>query len=156
MTNKEMEQVLSDQESIRQVLNNYAYGCDTRTWKLFDEVFTPTVEFNYGGEYSAQGRDKLVKLIRNSLGGCGPTQHLLGNFSINVTGDTASCFCYIRAFHVGLGAKKGQLYEVWGAYKDKLILTTETSSYPQWKICERKMLITYELGSRDVLGPAAI
>ena len=134
-------------EAIREVLNNYARACDSRDWALFDKVFTHDVDFNYGGEYSAKGRDKLVKLIKNSLGGCGPTQHLLGNFSITISGDTASCYCYVRAFHVGRGDKKGQLYEVWGAYEDKLVKEDE------WKICDRKMLITYEHGSRSVLAP---
>lgn len=143
-----MSNMISDYEQIRQVLNNYARGCDKRDWTLFDKIFTADVVFNYGGEYSAKGRDKLVKLIRNSLGGCGPTQHLLGNFAITVSGDTASCSCYVRAFHVGMGAKKGQLYEVWGAYEDNLL-----RSDGAWKISDRKMLITYEHGKRDVLGP---
>jgi 3-phenylpropionate/cinnamic acid dioxygenase small subunit len=146
-----MNHVLLDYEQIRQVLNNYARACDQRDWRLFDQVFIEDVEFNYGGEYSAKGRDKLVKLIRNSLGGCGPTQHLLGNFSIVVDGDKATCSCYVRAFHVGLGAKKNQQYEVWGEYKDVLQKTDGA-----WKICNRKMLITYELGSRDVLAPEII
>jgi 3-phenylpropionate/cinnamic acid dioxygenase small subunit len=136
-----------DNENIRQLLNNYARGCDSRNWALFDDVFTTDVAFNYGGEYSAKGRDKLVKLIKNSLGGCGPTQHLLGNFSITVSGDEATCFCYVRAFHVGRGAMREQHYEVWGAYEDKVIRDE------QWRIYERKMLITYESGSREVLAP---
>jgi len=135
-------------EQIREILNNYARACDTRNWALFDEVFTEDVAFNYGGEYEAQGRHKLVKLIKNSLGGCGPTQHLLGNFSIIVNGETANCSCYVRAFHVGRGDKRGQLYEVWGEYRDRLVL-----SGGDWKISERKFLITYELGARDVLRP---
>lgn len=136
-----------DYEAIRQVLNNYARACDRRDWALFDKIFTDDVTFNYGGEYSAKGRDKLVKLIKNSLAGCGPTQHLLGNFTINVDGNQATCYCYVRAFHVGLAAQQGQHYEVWGAYEDKLVKDSE------WKISERKMYITYELGSRKVLGP---
>lgn len=140
---------MNDEEKIRDVLNNYARGCDQRDWLLFEEVFIPDVVFNYGGEYSATGRDKLVKLIKNSLGGCGPTQHLLGNFSITVNGDTATCSCYVRAFHVGLGDRKGQVYEALGEYRDVLL-----KAEGQWRICNRKMLITYELGSRDVLRPA--
>lgn len=140
---------MNHNETIREVLNKYARACDRRDWPLFEDVFTADVLFNYGGEYEATGRDKLVKLIKNSLGGCGPTQHLLGNFTIAVNGETATCSCYVRAFHVGRGDKRGQLYEVWGEYKDALVLDGGT-----WKISERQFLITYELGGRDVLRPA--
>ena len=135
-------------EQIREVLNNYARGCDERNWALFERVFVEDVAFNYGGEYDATGRHKLVKLIQNSLGGCGPTQHLLGNFSIEVNGDSANCHCYVRAFHVGRGSKRGQLYEVWGEYRDRLQYREGA-----WKIVERYFAITSEHGSRDVLAP---
>lgn len=136
-----------DHEHIREVLNDYARGCDQRDWALFEKVFTADVVFNYGGEYSAQGCNKLVKLIRNSLDGCGPTQHLLGNFSIAVNGDTATCGCYVRAFHVGLGVKQGQVYEALGEYRDTLVKKEGV-----WRICERKFMFISELGSRNVLG----
>jgi len=139
---------MNDYEQIRNVLNNYARACDMRDWKLFEDVFIPEVIFNYGGEYSASGRDKLVKMIRHSLGGCGPTQHLLGNFSIRVNDDSASCHCYVRAFHVGLGQRKGEIYEALGEYRDTLVKKEGV-----WKISERKFLFISELGSRSVLSP---
>ena len=142
------DRVLQDKEEIREVLNNYARGCDSRDWALFEHVFVEDVAFNYGNEYQATGRHKLVKLIQNSLTGCGPTQHLLGNFSIQVNGDSAQCRCYVRAFHVGRGERRGQLYEVWGEYRDGLQRRDGV-----WKIVERYFAITYEHGSRDVLQP---
>lgn len=141
--------MMNDYEKIREVLNNYARACDSRDWPLFEKVFIPEVEFNYGGEYGASGREKLVKMIKNSLGGCGPTQHLLGNFSITVTGDRATCTCYVRAFHAGLGEHKGQIYEALGEYRDEL-----TNSDGQWKIGKRKFWFVYELGPRALLRPA--
>lgn len=139
----------NEYEQIRGVLNNYARACDQRDWPLFTEVFTADVTFHYGGEYSAVGSDKLMKMIRHSLGGCGPTQHLLGNFSIVINGDQATCSCYVRAFHVGLGDRQGEVYEALGEYQDKLVKKTGV-----WKISERKFRFIYELGSREVLRPA--
>jgi len=140
---------MSNETDIREVLNRYAIACDKRDWNLFEDVFIPDVAFSYGGSSSVNGRDKLTKMIRNSLGGCGPTQHLLGNFSIAVNGDSATCHCYVRAFHVGQGSMQGQIYEALGEYHDHLVKHAGV-----WKISERKFLFITELGSRSVLRPA--
>jgi len=115
---------------------------------LGDEVFAADVQGNYGGAYQIKSRDKLVRLIKSMLGGCGPTQHLLGNYFISVDGNTASSRCYVRAAHVGKGDLKDVLYEVWGEYKDKLALIDGA-----WKITYRELWIYHEIGTRDVLKP---
>jgi len=45
--------------------------------------------------------------VQSHLGGCGPTQHLLGNYDIDVDGDRASSSCRLRAYHCGLIVKNG-------------------------------------------------
>ena len=135
--------------AIQDVLNHYARGCDARDWELFDDVFTADVSVDYGGVYRLDGRDKVVELIRSMLGGCGPTQHLLGNFDIAVHGDRACSSCYVRAVHAGVGEASEVYYEVWAEYRDALQLTEEG-----WRIFERSMMIHKEVGSRDILRPA--
>ena len=135
-------------DQIITVLNHYAQMCDRRDWALGDKVFAADVQGNYGGAYQIKSREKLVRLIKSMLGGCGPTQHLLGNYFITVTGDTAISRCYVRAAHVGKGDLKDSLYEVWGEYKDKLAVIDGT-----WKITYRELWIYHEIGTRDVLKP---
>ena len=135
-------------DQIITVLNKYAQMCDRRDWALGDEVFAADVQGNYGGAFQIKSRDKLVLLIRSMLGGCGPTQHLLGNYFITVNGSTASSRCYVRAAHAGTGDLKHSLYEVWGEYKDKLALMDGA-----WKITYRELWIYHEIGSRDLLKP---
>ncbi len=139
---------MQDERAIEQVLIRYALACDTRDWPLMDTVFTEDAISVYGGQQTIPNRRTLVKVIRHHLQGCGPTQHLLGNFRITVEGDRAHCVCYVRAAHVGLGSRASMVYEVWGEYRDQLIRTTEG-----WRICEREMVIVNETGSRDVLQP---
>ncbi len=134
-------------EKIIRVLNNYAQGCDRRDWSLFEQVFVADVQARYGG-YLLDSRDKVIGIIKNSLGGCGPTQHMLSNYYVYLddSGDIAITSCYVRAAHMGIGEHEGVFYEVWGEYKDKLQCFDG-----EWRIIERKMVIYQEIGPRDVL-----
>ncbi len=140
--------ILEDKCRIQEVLYAYAAACDYRDWKLLKEVFARDVNVNYGNEYKLNGLDDVSAMIRSMLGGCGPTQHLMGNFRISLQGDSADCACYVQAVHAGKDENKEKTYEVWAEYRDKL----ERKS-SGWKIVERYMHIIKELGTREVLGP---
>jgi hypothetical protein len=140
--------VQDDHWEIVAVQNRYGEACDRRDWALFDEVFTPDAVTEYGGAVVA-GRGERVASIRSHLGGCGTTQHLLGNYSASVQGEAAEASCYVRAFH--LGADRPELhYEMFGRYHDRLRRTPDG-----WRIAYRRLEVSFELGTRDVLGPGA-
>jgi hypothetical protein len=138
----------SDHREIVAVAVRYASACDTRDWKLFEDVFVPDVRTDYASEFRHEGRDEVVAMIRSMLGGCGPTQHLLGSHVVSIDGDRATSSCSIRAFHVGRGAANGLTYEAIGAYHDELVRTEAG-----WRISFRRMDVIAELGTRDVLAP---
>ncbi|MFT4518028.1 MAG: 3-phenylpropionate/cinnamic acid dioxygenase small subunit [Halioglobus sp.] len=146
--NSDLDQLLQRQD-IEKVLNTYARACDGRHWQHFDTIFAPDVEVNYGGEFKLQGREKVVAMIQSMLGGCGPTQHLLGNFDIEVQGDIAHCNCYVRAVHAGVNEQEEMLYEVWAEYRDQL-----HKNDTGWRITQRQMVVHKEVGSRAILKPA--
>ena len=133
---------------IEQVLVRYAEACDRRQWDLLDEVFQEDVIADYGNEYQLHGRHQVIAMIRSLLGGCGPSQHLLGNFRITIHGSEADSRCYVRAAHAGRGAAKGLDYEVWAEYEDRLIVGPRG-----WRIAHRSMHVYHETGTRLVLGP---
>jgi len=137
-----------DQMEVIDVLNRYATACDSRDWGLFDRVFTPDVETEYGGPNSFSNRKDTVEMIQGMLGGCGPTQHLLGNFRITLNDDTADSVCSVRAFHAGIGQAEGKTLEVWAEYRDRLVRTAEG-----WRIAKRTMVNTWVEGSFEVLQP---
>ena len=139
---------LSDERwEIVRVLDRYAEALDQRRWELLDQVFAPDLEFDFG-EWVVRSRADAVKAIRSYLDGCGPTQHLLGNYRIEIDGDTATSSCYVRAFHIGVAAAEGKTYEMGGEYRDELRRTEQG-----WRSGRRKGLLFWEVGSRDVLGP---
>jgi 3-phenylpropionate/cinnamic acid dioxygenase small subunit len=135
-------------QRIEQVLVRYAVACDQRDWGAFEGVFHEDVIAHYGTEYHLHGRTQVVAMIRSLLGGCGPTQHLLGNFRITVHGRQADSRCYVRAVHAGRDALAGKLYEVWGEYADHLVLDALG-----WRIMRRTMHVHHATGTREVLGP---
>jgi hypothetical protein len=137
-----------DREAVVAVLDRYATACDTRDWPLLEEVFTTDAIGDYGGEFHLEGVAALTALVRGMLGGCGPTQHLLGNYGVAITGDKATATCKVRAFHVGAGELATQTYEVFGSYDDELVRTPGG-----WRISHRWMRVDIELGTRTILKP---
>jgi hypothetical protein len=137
-----------DRVEVLDVMNRYAEACDRRDWVLFDRVFAEDATADYGGTEMLAGRDAIVAMIRSMLGGCGPTQHLLGNHSAVVNGDTARASCKIRAFHMGVGEHAASTYEVLGAYHHDLVRTVDG-----WRTAHLRMDVDIELGTRAVLQP---
>jgi hypothetical protein len=138
-----------DRQEVISVLDRYAEACDTKRWELFDDVFVPDAVGDFGAEYEVNGRDGIVRMVASHLGGCGPTQHLLGNYSVEIDGDQATATCKVRAFHLGAGAGHQETYEVMGEYHDRLVRRPEG-----WRISHRRMAVSIELGTRAILRPA--
>lgn len=140
-------QDLIEKDSIITVLNLYAQACDRRDWALFRTLFTVDVYANYGG-FEFQGCDEVISVIRSNLGGCGPTQHMLCNYIVDVNGVKATARCQVRASHAGGKGREGIFFEVWGEYRDTL-----QKQDGGWRIAKREMIIYHEIGTRDVLAP---
>jgi hypothetical protein len=137
-----------DRAEVLDVLNRYGEACDRRDWGIFDRVFTVEATADYGGEVRLTGREAIRALVRSMLGGCGPTQHLLGNHVVRLDGDTARASCKVRAFHAGTGDHAGLTYEVLGEYHHELVRTADG-----WLTRHLRMDVAFELGTRDVLQP---
>ncbi|MBW2421050.1 MAG: nuclear transport factor 2 family protein [Deltaproteobacteria bacterium] len=92
-----------DREEIIAALDRYAEALDGRQWELLDRVFLPELDYDFVA-WRARSRAEAVERIREALDGCGPTQHLLGNYRVTVDGDSATSAVYVRAFHLGIGS----------------------------------------------------
>jgi hypothetical protein len=138
----------SDRHAIIAVLNWYATCLDTRDWAGLDDVIDPAATAQYG--VRLEGRAAIVDSIRGFLGGCGPSQHLLGNYEIQIDGDTAHAVTKARVIHVGAGSRAGLTpYEAIGVYRDRLVLTAEG-----WRIIHRTFDVHISIGDIEVLQPA--
>jgi len=141
-----VEQLLLERE-LHQVVCRYAQLCDAREWDLMDQIFTPHATANYGG-WALKDPAAILDMLRQNLGGCGPTQHLLGNLTVKIDSSGVSSQTSVRAAHRGAGRMQEETYECMGYYKD------QWQDTPQgWRISHRAMVVNLEFGSRKVLGP---
>lgn len=137
-----------ERQAIIDVLNRYATCLDTRDWLGLNDVFHPEAVGNYAATLT--GRAAIVESIRSFLDGCGPSQHLLGNYQIAIDGDEARSVTKARVLHVGAG-DRAQLtpYEAIGVYRDRHLRTADG-----WRIIHRHFDVQIAMGDINVLRPA--
>ncbi len=144
---KGLERLLLEHE-LHQALIAYARLCDGRNWALMDNIFSADVTAIYGDralpDYAA-----ILAMLRDNLGGCGPTQHLLDNLQVWMEDEQVTSRIEVRASHRGVGENKGLTYDCIGHYQDRWTCTDNG-----WRIAHRAMVVTLEFGSRKLLGPA--
>jgi hypothetical protein len=135
--------VAEDQLAVIDTVVRCAAAFDRRDWGALDDVFAPDAV-----GYGVEGREGVVRFVRNFLGGCGPSQHLLGNHQVTIDVDRASSVCKARVLHVGAGDRSHLTYECFGNYWDDLVRTEEG-----WRISARRFEVTITLGDTSVLQP---
>lgn len=138
------------ERELNAVLSRYARACDQREWPAMDEVFLEDATADYGGLQRIQGRESIVAMIRVHLEGCGPSQHLLGNLLVDASDAAVESRVYVRAAHRGAGSMGEMTYESLAEYQDRWVSTPNG-----WRIAHRRMVISHELGCRDILRPAS-
>ena len=136
-----------DRFEIIATLDRYAECLDTRDWEGLADVFTTDVEMDFS-VWRATDLDAVRKNIRAFLDGCGPSQHLLGNYRIQLDGDSARSKCYCRVMHLGKGDHHGKTFESFIEYADDLVRTTDG-----WRSRKRIARAQMNLGDATLLGP---
>lgn len=133
---------------LHEVVCRYARVCDERDWGALDQVFSDEASAEYGGR-PLKDRAAILRMLQYHLDGCGPTQHLLGNLQVHAgTAGGVTSRVQVRAAHRGLGARQRQTYDCLGEYQDRWVRTAAG-----WRIAHRRMIVTLEYGSPEVLGP---
>lgn len=137
------------EHQLHEVLCRYARLCDERDWSLIGDVFSEDARAEYGG-WPLRDCAAILSMLRKHLGGCGPTQHLLGNLQVEMTNGQVHSRISVRAAHRGSAQLRPLYYEAIGEYHDQWELTPAG-----WRISFRQMCMLMETGSRAVLRPAA-
>ena len=114
-------QKLEDMEEIRTLLLDYGKTLDARDLKAYSELFTKDGEW-IGGFGSVKGRAELLTFMQKNVGtgpNTGKTYHLLTNFDIIITGNTATAMSR-WSYVIGTKEKKPVL-EHSGRYEDTIV-----------------------------------
>lgn len=132
-----------DRQQIVDLLSELTAILDGRRWDALPRVFTADAT-----AYGATGRAAVEALVRSFLGGCGPSQHLLGNHLVTVDGDRASATTKIRVMHQGADERAHLTYECLGDYHDRFVRTADG-----WRITSRDFEVSMAFGDPSVLQP---
>ena len=110
-------QVLCDERDVERALNLFARAMDDRDWAALADILAEDAQGDFGTG-RLEGSTAIIAMIRGFLDSCGPTQHLLGNVVIDVTGDTAVSRAYIRDVHLNSAADPSTRFYTIGDYHD--------------------------------------
>ena len=133
---------LVDRAEISDLLDDYAYGIDTRDFDLVASLFTDDAVLDYtssGGPRAA--REEVMDWLRASLPAVALTQHLLTNRRIRIDGDTATSRTELFNPLLFEGGEGTQLLLLGGDYSDRLVRTDRG-----WRIIERVHTTTWTAG----------
>ena len=146
-------QELSDVREIIDVMNQYTTALDTRNWDLLEAVMAPDGQADFGnlaGVGILDSPQALVDLCRRSLQDLRATQHLQGNYVVEVNGDTAKASCYLQANHFQEGLPGGETFVAWCKYRDDFVRTADG-----WKIKKRYLDTISTAGNINMFTEAA-
>lgn len=135
---------MTDREQILELLARLAAATDARDWGLVRDTFTAD-----GHGYGQDGVDNIITVMRRHLDGCGPSQHLLGNHRVTVSGDQTRSLTYARVYHQRAGPMEGRFFECMGDYDDRWIRTEAG-----WRLTYRSFEMRISLGDFQVLRPS--
>jgi SnoaL-like domain len=127
------------------VVNLYPLAVDTRRWDLFDQVFTPDAQADFGG--GARWMD-LASLKRDFALVHEPfsaTQHVTTNHQVAGDEREARCISYVQGRFIR-EVPGGNMFESHGWYDDALIRTADG-----WRIRSRTCKAVWAGGNPKVL-----
>src|SRR5215510_3348934 len=116
---------ISDRFEIQQLLIDYSTAIDKRQFDDLNAVFTPDAYIDYRAAGGIDGRFPEVKAwLAEVLPNFPAYSHMLGNFDIRISGDTATArtICFNPMVIDGDG-KQVMFVGIW--YVDKLVRTAD-------------------------------
>jgi hypothetical protein len=140
-------QALCDERDVERALNLFARAMDNRDWDTMAEILADDARGDFGTG-SLAGRGTIITMIRGFLDKCGPTQHLLGNVVVDVTGDTAVSLAYIRDVHLNSTADPTTRFYTIGDYHD----TWRRRPDGSWCLTERVKINRAYVGPLEIFG----
>jgi ketosteroid isomerase-like protein len=140
-------QLLLDERDITQLCYRYGSALDDRDWARLRTCFTDDAVTEYAGLGTFEGYAAIEGVCQGALGPLDRSQHLIGNVSVEVDGDTATAQCYLQAQHVKAGTPGGELYVLAGRYSDRLARTADG-----WRFTYRSLETWWTDGNPGVIG----
>ena len=145
MAHTTLETLLAERD-IQQQLIRFARAMDARDWAAMAAILSDDAVADFGLG-PVVGRDEVVAAIRPYLEACGPSQHLLGNFLIEVRGDSAYSETYVADLHLSKDPASELSFRTLGNYSDRWVRRDGV-----WLLCSRHKDNRATVGSMDVFS----
>lgn len=138
----------SDYEQIVELMAVYGRMCDARQYELLDACFVPDGVIRYMGfGEPLVGTDAIREFLERALTPLDATQHLFGNFTVDIEGESGSFRCLVQAQHARGGVDGGHLYTIGGHYENQLVRTQDG-----WRMTELVFWVTWKAGNPTILA----
>ncbi|BBY16716.1 nuclear transport factor 2 family protein [Mycolicibacterium litorale] len=123
---------ISDRLEIQQLMVDYSSAIDQRRFDDLDRVFTPDAHIDYRATGGVEGSyPEVKKWLAEVLPNFPAYSHLVGNFDVRISGDTATsrAICFNPMV---MGGETGQVYFVGIWYVDEFVRTADG-----WRMARR-------------------
>lgn len=139
-----------DVVEIISLINRYALAVDCQSWDLFDQIFTPDIEADFGPGAAwtdlaslRQAFDAIHSIFK-------ATQHITTNHQVVVEGDRATAVSYVHGRFIRQISEADHMFESTGWYDDRLVRTPAG-----WRIRKRVCHMVWHGGNLQVFMPTA-
>jgi len=135
-----------DIASIVNVVNLYPIAVDSLQWSLFDDVFLPDAQVDFGGLAVWHDLATLKVAFEAIHAPFAATQHTTSGHHVKIDGDRATCLSYVHGRFIRDVDESGNMFESTGWYDDALIRTVAG-----WRIARRSCRTVWWGGNPKVL-----
>jgi len=134
---------LTEERAIERALIRLARAMDDRDWATLASIIAADAVGDLGTG-RLEGGAAIIDVIRGYLDRCGPSQHLLGNVLVDVTGEEAVSVAYVHDLHLSI-RKPQTTFHTLGDYHDRWERRDGA-----WRLVERIKRNRATVGSLDV------
>lgn len=135
-----MTEQFDDRAAIVDLTAAYCWALDTRDYERLRAVFLPNATARLGS-VAQTGIDEIIERVGTSLSRFDASQHMVSTHEIEITGDEATCRCYLHAQHVRPAGEEPGLFTVGGCYEDRLVRMRDG-----WRIAHRSLTTMWRAG----------
>lgn len=139
---------MADREDIIERINLYGFAMDTRRWDLFDGIFAPDVDADYGPASHWTDRASFKRDFAAFHEVFDATQHVMTNHLVAIDGQSARSNTYGAWRLIRQAAGEPPVWDGSGYYDD-----TWQRTEAGWHIVHRVCRVVYWSGNPKVQAP---
>lgn len=147
--------ILEDERAVRSLVTRMGTLIDRGDWAACEELFHDPVYADWSAVSGVPAAKvdpaDLVGGWRASLSGLETTQHLTAGHDIHISGDHATCTCYVIGTHRLANGTGGSLWIVGGRYDHELARDTDG-----WRITSAALTPFWASGNQHILTLGAV